>query len=503
MLSYIPEIFLVSAFLAQLIFNAKLINLFKNNFPIIDKETFYQTVLILIWLLFLTFNLNIETISWSSFFLQDSGCKLIKLIIIIFSIVISYIIFPAIIFQKINFFEFFSLYLCALLSFLLLINSHNLMSLYLIVELQALCFYILAGFIRNSAFSTEAGLKYFIANSFISGFLLLGIFFIYSSLGTLSLSDIVNLLSFNLSSFNLLFKIVIYMGSLLIISALLFKIACAPFHFWAPDVYEGAPIASTVIFSILPKISLIFFFSKFLFSLGLLFLDIKFIFLALGLFSCFIGTIFSLYQKRIKRLVIFSSIAQVGFLVSGLALNSLGGLSAVFFFLIVYSITSMLVWGHIIYFNYVNFKINTFNQTEIEILSLTHFAGFFHKNKAWTFSLILIFFSIAGIPPVSGFISKVLILQELVFSQQIFTAVILIIISSISVVYYLRIIKTISFEHKNVLNINSNFQVNFLDTNTIKLNFLFAFFLFSLVIILFFPTKIYLFCQYIVLKSIF
>lgn len=377
------------------------------------------------------------------------------------------------------------------------------MSLYLVVEFQALCFYILTGFIRNSAFSTEAGLRYFIASSVNSGFLLMGIFLIYSVLGTLSLSDIFNLLSFNLVSFNLPFQFIVCSGVLFIICALLFKIACAPFHFWAPDVYEGAPLASTVIFSILPKISLIFFFSKFLFSLGLVFLKFKFLLLTLGLISCFIGTIFSLYQKRIKRLIIFSSIAQVGFLVSGLAVNSVEGLSAVFFFLIVYSITSVLIWGHVIYFNYVNFKINTFTQTNVEILSLAHFSGFLHKNKAWTFSLILIFFSIAGIPPLAGFLSKVLILNELMLNQQIIYAVFLIIISSISVLYYLRIIKTIVFEQKNILNANNNFQVNFLDANTIKLNYLFAFLLFFLLVILVFPTKIYLFCQYIVLKSIF
>lgn len=383
-------------------------------------------------------------------------------------------------------------------------SATNLMSFYLVIELQALCFYVLASFIRNSAFSTEAGLKYFILNSFMSGFFLLGSFLLYCTLGTLNLGELFNLLIFNLNSYVWQFKILVVCGISFITSTILFKLACAPFHFWAPDVYEGAPLSSTLIFSILPKISLIFFFCKFIFSLGLIVKLIQPLLFFVGVFTCLVGTINSLYQKRIKRLIIFSSIAQIGFIIVGLALNSISGLSSVFLFLIIYSITSILIWGHIVCFYYFNFKIVSFKNLINNVLILTHLTGFFKKNKIWTLSLVIIFFSIAGIPPFTGFLAKVAILLELIAHDKIITSTSLIILSSVSVFYYLRVIKILFFEPRKVLKIkNESFQVIFFDDNLKYLYFIFVFLLISLIIILFFPAKIYLFCQYIVLRTLF
>lgn len=504
MISLIPEIFLSATVLLQLIFNAQCVNSIFQNYPILNKEVSSQTFFILICLLLLVYNLQVETHSFANFFLHTTGCKVIKLLIIVFSIIVTIFIRPAFIFQKLNFFEFFTLFLFAVLSFLLLTAAHNLMTIYLIIELQALCFYILASFLRNSAFSTEAGLKYFIFNSFISGFFLLGVFFVYSSLGTLNLAELFNILVFDLTNFNVTFQFIVFLGSFFILATFLFKLACAPLHFWAPDVYEGSPLSSTLIFSILPKMSLVFILSKLIFSFGSLLLTLQPILLFSGVLSCLIGTIYSLSQKRIKRLIIYSSIAQVGFIVSGLALNSIAGVTAVFFFLIIYLITSLLIWGHVVCFYYFNFKINSFNNLESDVFNLSHLVGFFKKNVVWTYSLILIFFSIAGIPPFTGFLAKVLIFFELVVEQKIVCAVSLIIISSISVFYYIRIIKIFFFEPQNFIkNNNETFQIIFLDSNLKFIYFIFVLLLFSLIIILIYPTKLYLLCQYLVLKSMF
>lgn len=504
MFAYLPEIFIIGTGLILLLVNTLWISTFKNNFPIVDKEAFSQIIIILIYLILIIFNLQITSSVLTALFIHNTGSKLIKLIIIFFSILISYLILPIFIAQKLNFFEFFFFYLYSILSFLLMSSATNLMSFYLVIELQALCFYVLASFMRNSAFSTEAGLKYFILNSFMSGFFLLGTFFLYCTLGTLNLLELFTLLIFNLDSYVWQFKTVVFLGISFISSTILFKLACAPFHFWAPDVYEGAPLSSTIIFSILPKISLIFFFCKFIFSLGFIVDLIQPFLLFVGVFSCFIGTINSLYQQRIKRLIIFSSIAQIGFIVAGLALNSISGLSSVFMFLIIYSITSILIWGHIVCFYYFNFKTFSFHNLLNNVLILTHLTGFFIKNKTWTLSLIIIFFSVAGIPPFTGFLSKVVVLLELVAHNKIITSIALIIISSLSVFYYLRVVKIFFFEPKKLLTIkNENFQVVFFDNNLKYLYFIFVFLLINLIITLFFPTKIYLFCQYTILRTLF
>ena len=187
MLGFFPEIFLVLSLLSQLLFNAKLINTLKKNFPLVDKDAYLQTGFILFICLMLFLNLSgINTLTYGNLFTIVNTALILKISIIFFSLLLITSIYLSFLVQQMNFFEFFSLYLYSILSLLLIVSVDNLMSLYLIVEMQALCFYILASFLRSSAFSTEAGLKYFILSSFISGFFLFGILAIYGTLGTLN-----------------------------------------------------------------------------------------------------------------------------------------------------------------------------------------------------------------------------------------------------------------------------------------------------------------------------
>jgi NADH-quinone oxidoreductase subunit N len=265
-------------------------------------------------------------------------------------LVVSFVLLRSFVLQSLNFFEYFSILLLSILSLLLLVSSCDLISTYLVIEMQALCFYILASFRRNSAFSTEAGLKYFIAGAFISGIFLLGASLVYGSLGTLNFNTLSLLLSFNLNTDLIYIKMFSLVGILLITITLLFKVAAAPFHFWAPDVYEGAPLSSTIIFSILPKLVIFSFFIKWLCVISSLFYSIKDFFVIIGLFSVFVGTFFALSQKRVKRLIVYSSIAQIGFLVAALETGSVSGFSSIFFFLVIYIISSILIWNHLTLF---------------------------------------------------------------------------------------------------------------------------------------------------------
>jgi len=494
--SFIPEVFLTSSIMLQLLSFASTINTLKNNFPILLKDACYQTIFILIFVCLLVFNSEVEICSFAYILFTNLASKYAKLLIVALGLVLSLIILPTLFLQKLNFYEFFSFFLLSLLSLLLLVSTQNLIFFYLTIELQTLCFYVLSIFNRKSAFSTEAGLKYFLLSSFMSALLLFGMVIFYSCLGTLSLPEIYNILAFGFFNYNL--NLIINCGGIFIIVVLLFKIACAPFHFWAPDVYEGAPLSSTIVFSIVPKIGLIFFFSKWLFCLGAITSNFIEILLFLGVFSCFVGSIFSLYQKRLKGLIIFSSVAQIGFIVSGLSLNSVEGCSSVFIFLFVYLITSFLIWGHIaLFYSYQN-KIKTFYFAYSNSLYLTGLSGFFSKNPAWALSLLIIFFSIAGIPPFTGFWAKVVILIELVAQNKLMYSILLIIISSISVFYYIRILKTLFFEKKlQKKNKEEIFQIIFINKHYQKIYFVFILFLLILIFILFYPTNLYFLCQII------
>ena len=499
--SFIPEIFLSLSILGQLVFNSRLINDLKFNYPLIDKEVFWQTFFILFCLLSLLLNLKIDTFVSTFLFLNDESGRLVKILFVFSCLISLFVILRSFVLQNLNFFEYFSIFLLAVLSLLLLTSSCDLISTYLVIEMQALCFYILASFRRNSAFSTEAGLKYFISGSFISGLFLLGASLIYGGLGTLNFNHLSLLLSFSLNQELIHIKYFVLIGVLLVTITLLFKIAAAPFHFWSPDVYEGSPLSSTIIFSIVPKLVIFSFFIKWLCIISDIFYDIKDLLVLIGVISVFVGTFFALKQKRVKRLIIYSSIAQIGFLVAALATGTIDGYSSIFFFLVIYIISSILVWNHVTLFYSFQNKVNTFNNKVSTPLFLSSLSNLFSTNSLWAFSFLCIFFSIAGIPPFSGFLAKILILFTLIGSDQLLGALFLIMISAISVFYYIRVVKVIFFESKNIKSNNYQFHTIF-NTNFFNFDYLIiSSCLFSLIFFFFYPTTLLLMCQYLILNS--
>jgi proton-translocating NADH-quinone oxidoreductase chain N len=500
--AFIPEIFLSVCILLQLVFNATLVNNVKYNFPILDKEVLSQTFFILICVLFLLTNLKIEGFFSNFLFFTDISSRYIKIIFVLSCLFSLSPILRSFNVQKLNFFEYFTIFLLSIFSLLLLISSADMISAYLVIEMQALCFYILACFKRDSAFSTEAGLKYFVLGSFISGIFLFGCSIIYGVLGTLNFNSLNLLLIFSLKeSFNELYMF-LFIGILLITISLLFKLAVVPFHFWAPDVYEGAPLASTIIFSVLPKFALFSFFIRWFSIISDNFSLLNELLFCLGILSVTIGAFFALRQKRLKRLFIYSSIAQGGFLICALSLNTLNSIASIYFFLTIYILTSILLWSHVSLFHSFQTKINAFNNSFNKSLFLVNLSNLFKINSVWAFSFVLIFFSIAGVPPLSGFLSKIFILFGILETENIAGGLLLILISAFSVFYYLRIIKVFFFESKDLISKkNLSFQIIFNDYYFNVDVLIIAFLLFLLLFLFFYPAYLLLISHYIVLGS--
>jgi NADH-quinone oxidoreductase subunit N len=345
--SFFPEIFFSLGIFLQLVFNARLTNTLKYNYPIIDREMFFQTFFILFCVLILFLNLNIECHFSNFLFVNDAGAIYTKITFICTSLLVLPVIFRSFVLQQLNLFEYFIVLSLSSFASLLLASVADLMSAYIIIEMQTLSFFVLATYKRDSAFSAEAGMKYFIAGSFMSGIFLFGSSFIYGALGTLNFSDLSILLSFTSNTnFENLHFIVIF-GVLLVTFTLLFKISAAPFHFMSPDVYDGAPLASTVVFSVLPKIAIFTFFVRWLAALSNIYFDIQFIFIYVAIFSLIFGTFFAINQKRIKRLLVFSSIVQVGFMVAAFSQYSVFGMTSLFYFLVIYILSSILIWSNV------------------------------------------------------------------------------------------------------------------------------------------------------------
>jgi NADH-ubiquinone oxidoreductase chain 2 len=341
-----------------------------------------------------------------------------------------------------------------------LVSSSDLVSLYLSIELQSFAVYILATIYRDSESSTSAGLKYFLLGGLSSCFILLGSGLIYSFTGLTSFEGIYSLLS--VSEGNGLAQGLI-LGLIITVVGFLFKVAAAPFHNWAPDVYDGCPTIVTTWLTIMPKISIFILLLELVtgtdasfdslslhFGLGedqTSFNVLKNLLLISSLLSLIIGTVVGLAQYRIKRLLAYSTISHVGFLLLALAINTEQSVESFLFYLIQYSITNLNTFFILLAFGYIiNKNMSSSSNNVVDIQFISELKGQFFSNPLLSFSLAICLFSMAGIPPLIGFFAKQQVLSSALNSGYYFLSFLGIIVSVISASYYLKIIKVIHFE---------------------------------------------------------
>jgi NADH-quinone oxidoreductase subunit N len=341
-------------------------------------------------------------------------------------------------YENINNFEFPLLLLLAVIGTLLLISSYDLMSTYLSLELQSFCSYLLAAFKRNSEFSAEAGLKYFILGAFASGFLLFGCSLIYGFTGTTSYKNLF-LFSFNLN-YNFLDINGFLIGIIFLTISFLFKISAAPFHFWSPDIYEGSPTIITTFFVVIPKLGIFIFFLRLFFdSFYTYFFFWQNLLIFCSFSSLIIGSLGAIYQVKLKRLLAYSGINHVGFMLIGLCCSSIEGIYSLIFYLLTYILISI--------FTFLFLLILRKNSNLKKIKYIDDFVIVSKTNPFLGLSLTICFFSIAGIPPFIGFFSKMFIFFSYISQSTYFLAIIAIFSSVLSCFYYLRIIQFSFFEH--------------------------------------------------------
>lgn len=481
---YTVEILFCSATLFFLIFDDAVISYNKWNRPILVKNSFlYCNVILILAALYYIAVLELSSLASNYFSHQsfyqnfdiyqntlffkeqplqayepyynknmiksahETSILSCKGLICIISILILNLIELSLILQKITFREFYFFFLIAILSSLLMINANDLLLFYLLLESQTLSFFVLACANRNSIYSVEAGLKYYLSSSFISCIFLLGAGLIYISYGSIGLADI-NQIMFSKLAQNEQTDFIATVGSIFVISALMFKVGLFPFHFWLPDVYEGAPLSSTIIFSLLPKLSLFHFFAKFILATKDFAYQIAIsnIILTFGILSVAVGTFFALKQTRIKRIIAYSSVVQVGYIAVALSMTSIDSYTTAFFFIFIYILNSILIWAILVllYYYQQNYK---FHLITVDFESITGMSKYTLNLALFILLLGVAMFSIAGIPPFIGFTSKLLILNNLMEAKEYIASAFLLITSSVSVYYYIRILKSVYFEN--------------------------------------------------------
>ena len=315
------------------------------------------------------------------------------------------------------------------------------MSMYMGIELQSLCLYVIAAINRDSIKSSEAGVKYFILGALSSGILLYGCSLLYGFTGSTNFDEIqIILLDVQKLNLGILF------GLIFVLVGMAFKISAVPFHMWTPDVYEGAPTAITAFFAIVPKIAGILLIYRFcLEPFGRFLDDWRQIIIFLSIASMFVGAIAAIAQNNLKRLLAYSSIGHVGYLLIGLASSNSDGIKGLLIYITIYLFMNIAIFALIL-------SLKT-KDRYLEFLS--DLSGMSKKKPTHSFCIAIIMLSLAGIPPFAGFFGKFYIFISAIKADLIYLAVLGVLASVISAYYYLRIIKILYFD-ESVIDYQSN-----------------------------------------------
>ncbi|MHA4837174.1 NADH-quinone oxidoreductase subunit NuoN [Sphingopyxis sp. MSC1_008] len=330
--------------------------------------------------------------------------------------------------------EYPTLILFAALGMGIMASSRDLMTLYVGLELNSLAAYVLASFMRTDERSTEAGLKYFVLGALASGMLLYGISLLYGFTGTTDFAGIAKVLGGELN-------IGLIFGIVFVLAGLGFKISAVPFHMWTPDVYEGAPTPVTTFFATAPKVAAMALMTRVVIdAMGPAVGAWQQIIIFLSLASIILGAVGAIGQKNIKRLLAYSSINNVGFMLVGLAAGTQQGVEGVLTYLLVYMLTTLGAF-------LVVLQLRDADGNQVE--SIPALAGLSQRRPGLAAAMAVFLFSLAGIPPLFGFWPKYLVFEAAVNANLVPLAVAGIVASVIGAFYYIAIIKTMYFDDKS------------------------------------------------------
>ena len=341
--------------------------------------------------------------------------------------------------------EYPILILSSVLGMMVMISSNDLIVFYMGLELQSLALYVLATFNRDQLKSSEAGLKYFVLSALSSGLLLYGCSLIYGFTGSTNFDLIANQLKSD--------EYAITFGIVFILVGLAFKISAVPFHMWAPDVYEGSPTSVTLFFTMVPKVAALTVFIRFLYVPFVNLIDQwQMILVFLSIASMLFGAIAAIGQTNLKRLIAYSSISHVGYALAGLAIGTNDGIQSSVIYITIYIIMNLGFFSCLLMM-----KRNNEYYEDIDDLS-----GLSKNHPLMSLSLLVILFSLAGIPPLAGFFAKFYIFKAVIEQSMYFLAIVGLLSTVIAAFYYLRIIKIMYFDkEKEKYDMDHNLWLKF------------------------------------------
>jgi NADH-quinone oxidoreductase subunit N len=328
--------------------------------------------------------------------------------------------------------DFYTLSLFALLGVMLLISANSLVMIYLGLELTSLSTYALVAFDRNSRRGSEAAMKYFVLGSMASGMLLYGMSMIYGATGSLDLFEISGAISARGTD-----DLILMFGLVFLVVGLAFKLGVVPFHMWIPDVYHGAPAAVTLFISSIPKMAAFAMAFRLLQTgLGDMHSDWQQMLTMLAVFSIVLGNLAAIAQSNIKRMLAYSTISHMGFVLLGLLPGTASGFGSSMYYVIVYSLMSAAAFGMVI----------LLSSSGVEAEKLDDFKGLNQRNSWYAAIMAMVMFSMAGVPVFVGFFAKWLVIKAALDAGLFWLAIVAVLFSVVGAFYYLRVVKLMYFD---------------------------------------------------------
>ena len=422
----IPEIFLALSLMFLL-----LLGVFKKN-----SSTIVYNLSILIFIITVPLILNVP-LSGTEFLIFNDSYKIdylssfIKILIVISTLFV--LLTSSQYLKSINIYnvEYPILILSSILGMMVMVSSNDLIVFYIGLELQSLALYVLASFNRDNELSSESGLKYFVLSALSSGLLLYGCSLVYGF--SSSTNFFLISLNYDQSTQGIIF------GMVFILVGLAFKISAVPFHMWAPDVYQGSPTSVTLIFAILPKIAALTVFIRFLYTPFINLIDQwQSIIVFLSIASMLFGAVAAIGQKNLKRLIAYSSISHMGYALAGLATGTNQGIQSSVSYISIYLVMNLAFFSCV-------FMLKREDKYYENIGDLS---GLSKNHPLLSLSMLIVLFSLAGIPPLAGFFAKFYIFMAVIEQSMFFLAIVGLVATVIAAFYYLRIIKVIYFDNE-------------------------------------------------------
>ena len=423
----IPEIVLLT--LTSLLLVADTIWSKRHEFA-----TYYATqiILLIVGYLILSSFTTEQVLTFSGSFVRDTFADVLKLFVVLVSLGI-FLFSKEYLLQK-GFYkgEYFTLGLFGVLGMFVMISAYNLITMYLGLEIMSLALYAMIAMRKDNQFALESAMKYFVLGALATGMLLYGFSMIYGATGEIQFDKMAEVIASGKVD-----SVVLSFGVVFVVIGLAFKLGAVPFHMWVPDVYQGAPSAVTLYIGTAPKIAgFAMLYRVLIEGMPGLVHDWQVLIIMISVLSMTVGAVVTLVQDNLKRLLAYSGIGHVGFMLLGVIAANPDGYSAAMFYVIVYAITGVAGFGMIVA---MARRGHAFDK-------VADFKGMNKRNPWIALMMLFIMFSMAGIPPFIGFYAKVLVIEEVVKAGFVWLAVFAVVTAVISAFYYLKVVKTMYFD---------------------------------------------------------